>query len=239
MPLQQRAVDYHCHILPGLDDGPAEKDISVTMARLLFQVGYREVYCTPHLIKGMYEASNAEVIHARDNLQRELDQEGIPIKLLLGREYYLDEFLLELLKEPQPLEGTKNIMIEIPSHVSVDMVKETLYAICRKGYTPIIAHPERCRLLEMADHTSIRTGHWKLWSFRNRDLSHEKDSSNELLGYLRQLGCNFQANLGSLHGQYGSHIRSNARNFEKAGIFTHAGTDAHSPDTISEILGVR
>ena len=143
MPLKQRTTDYHCHILPGVDDGPKEKDESIEMARLLAGAGYREVYCTPHLIKGMYEVSNEEVLHGRDKLQRELEKQGIGITLHSGREYYLDEFLLDYISKPLLLEGTTCMMIEIPNNTSVDLVKETLFVIKRRGYTPLIAHPER------------------------------------------------------------------------------------------------
>jgi protein-tyrosine phosphatase len=238
MPLQQRMTDYHCHILPGVDDGPAEEEVSIEMARLLHQAGYQAVYCTPHLIRGMYEAPQAQVVQARNRLQDILDRETINIRLLMGREYYLDEFLVDMIREPQLLEGTDIMMIEIPSHVSPDLVKETLYTVCRKGFTPMIAHPERCALLETETFASSGSTLRRLWPFHQRYKEHEQDVKNTLLDYLKQLGCRFQANLGSLKGQYGTHIKSNARYFESTNVYTHAGTDAHSPDGVREILGI-
>lgn len=234
MPLQQRTTDYHCHILPGIDDGAADEAASIAMARLLFHAGYREVYCTPHLIKGMYDVTHAEILRLRDHLQAELDREGIAMRLLTGREYYLDEYLLELLREPQPLEGTNIIMVEIPSHTSADLVKESLYTISRKGYTPMIAHPERCHLLETVAYQAPVL--LRFWSSSNRSGKGSGVESNELLSYLRHLGCLFQANLGSLNGQYGNQVKTRARSFMSAGIFTHAGTDAHAPDALTNIL---
>jgi protein-tyrosine phosphatase len=239
MPLKQRKTDYHCHILPGLDDGPREQKISVEMARLFAQVGYRKVYCTPHLIKGMYEATTKEVLFERDRLQLELDREGIGIKLLVGREYFLDEFLLDFIKQPLLLEGTNSIMIEISSHTPVDLIKDTLFAVSRSGYTPCIAHPERCWLLEMPEKESDRQGAWKTWFSRSRVDGSESESGNDLLNYLKRLGCQFQANLGSFNGQYGERARTNARYFEKAGTYTHAGTDAHSPGKVKAIFGLQ
>ncbi|NTW52168.1 MAG: phosphoesterase [Chlorobiaceae bacterium] len=239
MLLNKGETDYHCHILPGLDDGPSEKEASIEMAAILAQAGYREVYCTPHLIKGIYEASTEQVLHERELLQRELDIAGIGIKLLAGREYYLDEFLLDLIRQPLLLEGTNWIMIEIPAHTSVDLVKDTLFEVKRSGYTPFIAHPERCRLLEMPDKESKRESALKAWLSRISDEKHGNESGNELLGYLIKLGCQFQANLGSRKGMYGGRVKTNARYLETNGTYTHAGTDAHSPDAAREILGFR
>ena len=239
MPLQQRMTDYHCHILPGIDDGPKEQYESIEMARLLAEAGYREVYCTPHLIKGMYEVSNEEVLYERDKLQRELVKEGIGIKLLAGREYYLDEFLLDYISKPLLLEGTSCMMIEIPSNTSVDLVKETIFAIKRRGYNPLIAHPERCFLLEMVEREPQGAGKWKRWFSRGRVQNKGKELGNELLFYFKQLECQFQGNLGSLNGQYGGRVKASALYFEKTGVYTHAGTDAHSADAVKDILWIR
>ncbi len=230
-------TDYHSHILPTLDDGPQERSASVEMARLFATAGYREVYCTPHLIKGVYEVSTARVLGERKALQGELDREGISLKLLVGREYYLDEFLLDFLADPLLLEGTNWMMIEIPSHTSVDLVKNTLFAVARRGYTPLIAHPERCFLLEFTEYELHSGGMWKKWFSRGSTEGNENELGNELLRYLKQLGCKFQANLGSFNGQYGNRVKGNARLFEKAGIYTHVGTDAHSPEALRTILG--
>lgn len=237
MPLQQRTTDYHCHILPGIDDGAVDEAASIAMARLLFNAGYREVYCTPHLIRGMYDATHAEILRLRDLLQVALNRQAIGIRLFVGREYYLDEFLTGLLNDPQPLEGTRIIMIEIPSHVSVDLVKETLYTVRRKGYTPMIAHPERCRLLDMETLPSERAGILRFLPFADNNKRDSEVNTNSLLTYLRQLGCYFQANLGSMNGQYGRQVRGSARYLHNSGIYTHAGTDAHTPESVKEILG--
>lgn len=41
-------IDWHCHILPGLDDGAADMEQSLAMAAALATAGFRTVYCTPH-----------------------------------------------------------------------------------------------------------------------------------------------------------------------------------------------
>ena len=56
-------IDFHCHILPGLDDGPAHIDESVAMAAALRDAGFRTIYCTPHLIKGCFERTTRTCCH--------------------------------------------------------------------------------------------------------------------------------------------------------------------------------
>ncbi len=57
-------IDWHSHILPGVDDGPTDIEQSVDIAEAL-AAGVTEVYCTPHLIRGVHEAGNDEVRWAR------------------------------------------------------------------------------------------------------------------------------------------------------------------------------
>lgn len=39
-------IDTHCHLLPGLDDGPREREESLLLAERLESVGVRRVVCT-------------------------------------------------------------------------------------------------------------------------------------------------------------------------------------------------
>ena len=41
-------IDTHCHLLPGLDDGPATLPGSLDLARALVADGVEHVVCTPH-----------------------------------------------------------------------------------------------------------------------------------------------------------------------------------------------
>ncbi|HEY6872874.1 MAG TPA: CpsB/CapC family capsule biosynthesis tyrosine phosphatase [Geobacteraceae bacterium] len=237
-------TDWHCHILPGIDDGPATMDESVEMARMLQRAGYTAVHCTPHLIRGCYQATNAQVLHALQQLQERLDREGIGIVLLPGREYCVDEFLLDHLREPLPLGDTKFLLIEIPSRTPVEFVKETLYRVTCGGYVPMIAHPERCRLLDLP--ASAGDGLQKLFDVRRsmfdvfknalnrspRMSNPEPRTSNGLLAYLQEIGCKFQGNLGSFAGRYGERVRQAAERLREAGVYTHFGSDAHGAEHV-------
>lgn len=214
--------DWHSHILPDIDDGPTAIEESVRMASLLQKAGFTTIYCTPHLIKGIYEADNATVLSRLAALQARLDAENIAIKLLPGREHYMDEFFADYLKEALPLGDTRFILVEIPDYVPAEFVRETCYSIRRRGYIPMIAHPERCTLLAVSSFPEARER--TMSSFNAKP----KTQHSDLLFYLKEIGCAFQGNLGSFSGQYGESVRSTAERLRADGCYTHYGTDLHS-----------
>jgi len=145
-------IDWHSHILPGVDDGPTDIEQSVAIAEALAAGGFTEVYCTPHLMRGIHEAGNDEVRWSMARLQERLNKSGIPITLQSGREYCLDEYLHAALEDPLPLGDSRQILVELLPHSTADMVRRLVYDVVRAGFTPVIAHPERCPLLELPGH---------------------------------------------------------------------------------------
>ena len=237
-------IDWHCHILPGLDDGSADIEQSLSMAKLLVAKGYSRVYCTPHQIFGCYEASNDQVREGIKSLQRRIDAEKIPLSLLSGREYYLDEYLLAALKDPLPLGDSRQILVEIPSHSTVAMAQQLLYEVVRAGFTPVIAHPERCLLLAPARRNPEKRGPWSSLryaisrgSMRKATESSGVGSGNQLLDYLLDLGCSFQGNLGSFSGFHGQRAKATAETMRSMGIYDRYGSDLHAPQHAEHVLG--
>jgi len=226
-------TDWHCHILPGIDDGPTNIDESIAMARTLCKSGFSLVYCTSHLIKGSFEADNDTIKTTLVALKTRLEEEGINLDLLPGREYYMDEFLLDYLKEPMPMGNTKYILVEIPSYMEPENVKHICYRIKCNGYIPMIAHPERCKLFNPALSSGDGLRTWfdaKCSKFKilSKKSSLEHRISNSLLDYLIDLGCRFQGNLGSFTGRYGKVVQANAEYIRGSGVYSCFGTDAHS-----------
>ncbi|AOS82772.1 hypothetical protein BIU88_00570 [Chlorobaculum limnaeum] len=212
------------------------------MARLLIQAGYQTVYCTPHLIKGLYEADNETITQAVNDLQKELDREGIALRLLCGREYFLDNNFKDYMNVLMPLENTSYLLIEIPPHTYPGMVQDTLSEIIRRNLTPLLAHPERCELF----HERIITEQpGKISRFKNlfhrsrsdvRTAFNAEDSDNRLLQWLIKRQCGFQSNLPSFIGAYGEQIQTTAQYLKSLGIYTHSGTDAHSVESLKKLF---
>lgn len=236
-------IDWHSHILPGLDDGPEDIEQSVAIAAALAAGGFTEIYCTPHLMRGCYDAGNNEVRQGVEKLQERLNASGIPITLRTGREYCLDEYLPIAMEDPLPLGDSRLVLVEIPHHASAGTVRRLLYDVVRSGFTPVIAHPERCPLLEMNNGTAgndgIRTVIGRLLgSGRRGDRAHGPSDApeNPLLSYLKELGCSFQGNLGSFGGYYGGQVKHIAESMRGAGLYDRFGSDLHTLEQAKILL---
>ncbi len=140
-------IDWHCHILPGLDDGSIDISDSIIMATRLMEFGFDTICCTPHCLKGYYEYSAQAVREATLMLQADLDNSDIQLNLWPGMEYCLDECFAAFADDLLPLGNTRIILCEAPQQANADVVQEGLELIIAQGYTPLIAHPERNELL--------------------------------------------------------------------------------------------
>ncbi|HPD57729.1 MAG TPA: hypothetical protein PKW17_10855 [Smithellaceae bacterium] len=224
-------LDYHCHILPFVDDGPADMSEAVALAAELQRAGFTGIYCTPHLIKGSYDADNKTVLKVLGVLQKQLKAESINIQLIPGREYYMDEYLFDYLDDPLPMGDTNYIMVEIPNHTPRRFAQEACFRIKRRGFVPLIAHPER-------NNRFFPRPASKPAFIPFIDLMSGADDlkPKEPLSYLKNIGCAFQANLGSFNGMYGTHARQTAVSLKERNTYTHYGTDAHSADALKSIM---
>lgn len=223
-------IDYHCHLLPGLDDGARTLEDSVEMARLLATAGFREICCTPHHLRGVWDNTPQMVREATAALQLVLENEGIALKLHPCMEYYLDEFLPEILTTPLTLPNG-SILVEFPANADPQMVQQGCFRLVSAGHKPLIAHPERT--LSFDDPTSPPG-----WGLRLPSFLRKKEAArvNPLLLYLRELGCAFQGNLGSHSGLYGPQVQSNLTKMVEAQLYTCWGSDGHNPRQLERIL---
>lgn len=223
-------IDWHCHLLPGIDDGAPDLEEALGMARQLLAAGYRQVCCTPHCMQGVYDNDRERVIHAVTALQKELMHADIPLTLLPGMEYYLDEYFAEQLAEPLPLGATRLLLVETPSRAHPELVRENLFRIVRAGLIPLLAHPERLPSVRWEEPPA---GLWR--RLAGRFAPANPAAQFDLLD-LRALGCRFQGNLGSLGGYYGPEVKARAQSLLQAGFYDRFGTDGHHPRGLQQIL---
>lgn len=207
--LIDKRIDYHCHLLPGLDDGARDLDDSLAMARSLVDAGFEIVHCTPHFIKGLFDTSPVLVVERVQELQSELEKSGIPLSLRPGMEYYLDEFFPQALENPLPLGDSKLLLVEAPQNAHPVMVQENIFHAVRQGFTPLLAHPERTAFLAPKIEQAGFFQKLKRAVNKNKSRS-EPDLGNETLNMLLRQGCQFQANIGSFSGHYGRTVQKRA-----------------------------
>ncbi len=139
-------IDIHCHILPGIDDGPAVPDESVEMARQALEDGIHGVIATPHTLNGIFINRFQKISICIDRLRRVLKDEHIDLALYPGAEEHFRPGLFQriLSGESSTLNHTgKYVLVEFPFHCVPAEAKDELFQLKLKGITPILAHPER------------------------------------------------------------------------------------------------
>ena len=72
-------IDLHCHILPGIDDGPSNFLGFLEMANTAVSAGITHVFATPHHLNGQYENSKDDILVCVLETNKYLQQENIPL----------------------------------------------------------------------------------------------------------------------------------------------------------------
>lgn len=137
-------IEIHSHIIPALDDGPADMAMSVAMGRIALDEGTRTIISTSHSSEA--SAVGLEGMQARlADVQAAWDGVGLDIKLELGMEIYLDFDTVEGLKSGRlwTLAGSQYVLVELPYSPWPSYADRALFDLQLAGYTPILAHPER------------------------------------------------------------------------------------------------
>ena len=194
-------IDYHSHVLPGLDDGANDLQNAVELVSAMKSWGFEKITCTPH-INALYRNTPDTIGRAFDLLQEAV---GDDVMLAMSAEYRLvPETWPEVLEKNwiMPIED-RFILTELPISHREEMrhIKpiEEFKKLLSMGLTPILPHPERYFYL----------------------------SHDELLEFV-EAGVVIQCNYGSLAGLYGIAARDRARALVAEGIVTMYGTDMHN-----------
>ena len=197
-------LDFHSHILPGLDDGATDLENSVALASAMSSWGFERITCTPH-ITNKFRNTPATIRPAFEALQEALYVRGIDVELKLSAEYRLvPETWPEVLEKNwlMPIED-KFILMELPIFNPDDIkdIKplEEFKKVISLGLIPLLPHPERYFYL----------------------------SKKELMEFL-EAGVKIQSNYGSLAGLYGDKAQHNVRTLLDEGLVSYFGTDMHN-----------
>ena len=140
-------VDFHSHILPGIDDRSSSREMSIEMLRMEARQGITHVVATPHFYAN--EDKLERFLQRRDRAEQALRSEmekhtGLP-ELLVGAEVSFfrgiseTKFLRDL-----TIRGSDCILIEMPAAPWNESMFAELGAIWeRQRLMPIIAHLDR------------------------------------------------------------------------------------------------
>ncbi|WP_371017949.1 tyrosine-protein phosphatase [Pseudalkalibacillus sp. JSM 102089] len=138
--------DVHCHILPGMDDGPTTIDESIEMARKAVSEGITKVVATPHHRNGRYENDRRVIMQEVTILNKELSREGIDLEVLPGQEIALSGEVLEDYEKSNLLtvnDAEIYLFVELPASHLPAYTNKLFFDLQMKGLIPVIVHPER------------------------------------------------------------------------------------------------
>ena len=142
-----RAVDFHSHILPGIDDGSVSVEESIAMLHKEAEQGITKVIAPPHFYayKDNLDRFLERRSYAEQLLSKELQKHsGLP-KVAVGAEvHYYSGFSHSRAISNLVIEDTKYILIEMPSAPwTEEMYHELDRIYSKQGLVPIIAHIDR------------------------------------------------------------------------------------------------
>lgn len=195
-------IDIHSHILPQIDDGAKNIDMSIKMLRIAQQNGICSIILTPHNKPLHHNASPEKIRSLTDDLQKAANRKEIPIRLYVGNEIYYRSNILEILEERKAstLADSMYVLVEFGPLDDFDYIRNGIYQLLSGGFRPIMAHVERYGCVA---------------------------SSLERVRELVKMGCYIQINAGSVMGQYGFGTKKFTRRILKQGLVHFVATDAH------------
>ncbi|WP_040203800.1 tyrosine-protein phosphatase [Neobacillus jeddahensis] len=205
-------IDLHCHILPGIDDGPPNFTNCVAMVERAVNERITHLFATPHHMNGWYENSKEDILQSVAFLNRYIQQEKIPLSIHPGQEIRIHLEIFDSIERDEILTLDNNgeyLLLELPSGEVPGYTQEVVYELLLRGITPIIVHPER-----------------------NKGFLRDHD----LLFELVQEGALTQLTSGSIIGHFGKKVKTFSEEIIKHQLAHFIATDAHNTELRSFTL---
>lgn len=190
-------TDWHSHILPGVDDGFKNLEDSLDMLRRYEAQGVREVWLTPHIMED-FPNDTMELQQRFEELNLAWDGN---VTLHLAAENMLDSLFEERLENDDflPIGPDRNHLLVETSYFSPPINMDSLLSdVMKKGYHPLLAHPERYRYMGEEDYEKYK-----------------------------EMGVKFQINFVSAVGGYGETARKKGEWLLRKGFIDAVGSDFH------------
>lgn len=194
-------IDLHCHVLPGIDDGPETLEGSVELARTALAAGIDTLVATPH-VNARTPNDAAAIAALVESVNERLAAEQIELKVLPGAEIAMTQ-LVEV--EPAELErlglgGGRWLLVEPPFTLVATGLQDLVLGLQHRGHGVVLAHPERCPAL-------------------HRD--------RKIVPALADAGVLMSVTAGSLVGRFGGEVRRYALALAREGLIHNVTSDAH------------
>lgn len=203
-------IDLHCHVLPGIDDGPPSLEDSVELARAAQDTGVRSIVATPH-VSWRYINDAPVIAREVDSVRDAIRTAGVEIEIHPGAEIAtarLDDLTDDELCALRLGAGSW-LLIESPLTRTGEDLESIVEQTQRRGHGVVLAHPERSPLFL---------------------------SEPQRLETLMATGVLCSITASSLVGAFGRDVRRFALQLVREGMVHNISSDAHDVSRRPPIL---
>jgi protein-tyrosine phosphatase len=171
-------TDYHCHILPGIDDGAYDADTSLAMIETMKEQGVERIIATPHFY-AHEERSLTEYLIRREIAYESIADFAAVQNIMLGAEIAIEHGISKIHGiDRLAIEDTGNILLELPFRDLEDWMLEEIDAIASEyGLTVILAHVHRYLEYYSAENVERLLKTDAVFQFNNEAFLVERDKA--------------------------------------------------------------
>jgi len=195
-------IDIHNHLLMNVDDGPVSEDEVLNLLHQAIDQGITNIMLTPHHYAGPYMTPKSTVVGKLAEIQKLIDDNDLDIAVHHGQEIRINENIIADLATGfnTSLNDSRYILVEMPFTELPPFYETVIDELIENGYTPIIAHPERCA--EIAGNPGL------LYQLVNK-------------------GALAQVTAASVTGDFGEELQETAFKMIENGLIHIVASDAH------------
>lgn len=197
-------IDIHCHIIPGVDDGPANYSQFVALVNMAVLEGITHLYATPHHMNGKYNNTKQTILERVQYCNKLIESEGISLMIHPGQEVRIHRGIFDSIAKDEILtldNKEKYLLLELPFYEVPHYTEQVIYELTIKGIIPVIVHPER-----------------------NQGIQAEPN----ILFNLIKGGALVQLTAGSITGAFGKRVKSLSERLIEHRMIHFIASDAHN-----------
>lgn len=210
-------IDFHSHVLPGIDDGSKDAEMSAQMLKMLYNQGIRHSVLTPHFYGRRHSPDDFYNIRQKsyEKLMEVYDPECMPC-IHLGAEIAINERSVDWDISKLKINGTDIVLLEMPDEYG-DWVESVFYEYKRLGYQIMIAHLDRVIEMYRGDrYRRIMSDTDFIYQINNDSLSSHK--VKKILANADREGMNF------VLGSDAHNLKTRIPDFDTVDKFLQKGT---------------
>ena len=184
----EEMTDFHTHILPGIDDGARDIEMTEAMLRAEAEQGVTHIYATPHFyahrrsVQRFLERREGALAETREMIARRQAAGDIFPEITAGAEVYYFGGIGRAEQLPELcIEGTDILLLEMPfCQWDSDMYRDVKDILGKRQLRIVLAHVERYH-----------------------GLQKDRDVWNRITGLPLSMQMNAESFTGGSHGLFG------------------------------------